>query len=94
MKNFSLYHAAVLADDVYQRELVRMYGQNQAGNKRYLLAHSDPAICAARDAKLVADEAWLAETRRPADNTSPDAARNRRELEHRSAGKALGLVQI
>lgn len=64
MKDFTLYHAAIAADDRYTRALVRMYGENKAGDKRYQLTHTDPEICAARAAKLAADEAWLREMRK------------------------------
>lgn len=64
MRDFTLYYAAIAADDRYTRALVRVYGKNQSGDKRYQLTHTDPEICAARAAKHAADEAWLEEMRK------------------------------
>jgi len=51
------YKAALAADDAFRRELVRVYGERNAGDARYKLRHDDPAVEAAKNAKLAADEA-------------------------------------
>ena len=66
--NFALYQAACAADDAYRDALVRVYGAKAAGDKRYLLNHSHPELQAAAAAKRAADDAWLAEMRRPAES--------------------------
>ena len=51
-----LYYAALRADDVFQRELVRVYGKHRAGDARYKLRHEDARITAAGKRKRKADE--------------------------------------
>lgn len=54
------YSAACAADEAYQAELVRVYG-SRAGDMRYQSSkHDDPALIAAREAKLKADDVWRA----------------------------------
>jgi len=61
--NYTLYYAALAADDAYRVELVRVYGKN-ACNARYQMTHTDAAVIATRQAKHLADKVWLAEMRR------------------------------
>lgn len=51
--DFSLYYAAVAADEAFTAALKR------AGESRYT-KHSDPAVVSAYNAKVAADAAWLA----------------------------------
>jgi hypothetical protein len=46
------------ADGVYQRELVRVYGERNAGDARYRLKHDDVAVQAASKAFVAASQAW------------------------------------
>jgi hypothetical protein len=70
MKDFSLYRAALAADDVFSAMLVRAYGA-QACNRRYqTLPHADASIAAAQAVKLTADIAWLTEMRREEETTT------------------------
>ncbi|MGH8156572.1 MAG: hypothetical protein ACREPQ_00500 [Rhodanobacter sp.] len=46
------------ADEHYQRELVRAYGTNEAGDARYLTQHGDADVQAAKLAFHVASEKW------------------------------------
>ena len=58
-RTLELYEAILAADDIYQAELVRVYGKD-ACNKRYQVApHADIRVNAARVAKIQADEVWL-----------------------------------
>lgn len=51
--------AMAAADDVFQRELERVYGRN-AGDARYLQRHDDPAVERARAAYHKASDNWHA----------------------------------
>lgn len=58
--DFTLYTAAVQADQKFEAELVRAYGKGAASMRRYQFApHVDAAVQAALVVKLAADEAWL-----------------------------------
>src|SRR3546814_1617239 len=46
------------ADDAFQRELVRAYGENNAGDARYKTQHDDEAVQKAGDAFVAASNAW------------------------------------
>lgn len=46
------------ADRVFQRELVRVYGEKSAGDARYKLKHDDAAVQAAGKAFTTASQAW------------------------------------
>ncbi|WNV05919.1 hypothetical protein RP726_05765 [Candidatus Methylospira mobilis] len=46
------------ADDNYQRELVRVYGENNAGDARYQLKHDDAAVQKAADEFRNLSEEW------------------------------------
>lgn len=52
------YQALVNADDLYQRELVRVYGEDKAGDARYQQTHEDSEVQQAADAFHVASEQW------------------------------------
>lgn len=47
------------ADRAYQLELVRVYGERQAGDARYLPKHSDVAVSVAQGAYHAAHRAWV-----------------------------------
>ncbi len=65
MRDFTLYDVAKRADDVFQAELIRVYGVKKACEKRYQSAdYHEPSVNAARDAKLAADLAWFNEMQR------------------------------
>jgi hypothetical protein len=61
--DYTLFDAAQAADDAYHVELVRVYGKN-ACNARYQMTHTDAAVIATGQAKLLASEVWFAEMRR------------------------------
>lgn len=64
-RNFSLYYAALRADEVFSRELRRAYGPREACERRYqMAAHTDVGVQMAAHAKRIADAEWLAEMRR------------------------------
>lgn len=70
------YQTLVDADEVYQRELVRVYGEDKAGDARYLQKHEDPVLQQAASAFHTASEVWhsaIADARRSlsGDNTFP-----------------------
>lgn len=46
------------ADEAFQRELVRVYGEDNAGDARYKLHHDDEAVQKARVAYWVASDVW------------------------------------
>lgn len=46
------------ADDAYQRELIRVYGEENAGDARYQIKHDDNAVQAAADEFRTAAKAW------------------------------------
>lgn len=50
-----LYYAALQADDLFSRELVRAYGKARAGDARYKMKHTDLRVNAAKKIKLKAD---------------------------------------
>jgi len=52
------YEAMSIADEVFQRELVRAYGEDNVGDARYKLRHDDEAVQKARDAFVAASNAW------------------------------------
>ncbi|HQE40791.1 MAG TPA: zincin-like metallopeptidase domain-containing protein [Zoogloea sp.] len=54
----SQYEAMKAADDAFQRELVRAYGENNAGDARYKTQHDDEAVQKAGDAFVAASNAW------------------------------------
>jgi putative DNA primase/helicase len=54
------YEAMKAADEAFQAELVRAYGENAAGDRRYQPIHDDPAVHAAADAFKAAADAWRA----------------------------------
>ena len=56
--NHDLFRAALAADETFQAELVRVYGQLKAPDARYRFQHDDAALTAAKARKGEADEAW------------------------------------
>lgn len=52
------YRAMNAADEVFQRELVRVYGEEKAGDARYQTMHEDPAVEKARKDYHAATEVW------------------------------------
>jgi len=52
------HEAMKAADDAFQRELVRAYGENNAGDARYKTQHDDEAVQKAGDASVAASNAW------------------------------------
>jgi hypothetical protein len=62
---FKEYYEAIEADAAYHNALVAEYGEAKAGDYRYWPEkHSaTPALKAARDAKIAADEAWRRKAR-------------------------------
>lgn len=74
------FKAMQAADDNYQRELVRVYGEKKAGDARYQSTHADPDVQAAANAFRTASEVWrsaVAEARK----TLADAARADNKME-------------
>jgi hypothetical protein len=71
-ETFAEYHAAIQADVDYQHALIDEYGSKLAGDYRYWPEkHSaTPALKAARDAKIAADEAWRRKAREIAADSS------------------------
>lgn len=61
--NFTLYDAAIKADDAYHAAIVKVYGETHAGDARYR-RHDASELNAALDAKTKADRAWHAEIER------------------------------
>jgi hypothetical protein len=60
--DLKLEAAARAADDAFQAELVRVYGEKGAGDARYRVGrYDDAALQAAVERKYAADRAWLAE---------------------------------
>lgn len=53
-----LREAMEAADDAFHRELVRVYGANNAGNARFMFKHSDPNLQQAADAFVASSDAW------------------------------------
>lgn len=54
----SQYKAMYATDEVFKRELVRVYGKSNAGDARYRLQHEDEAVQKARDAFVAACNAY------------------------------------
>lgn len=54
----SQYEAMKAADEAFQRELVRAYGEDNAGDARYKLHHDDEAVQKAGDAFVAASDTW------------------------------------
>ena len=54
----SQYEAIKAADEAFQRELVRAYGEDNAGDARYKLRHDDDAVQKAGEAFRAASAAW------------------------------------
>ncbi|PPC90846.1 MAG: hypothetical protein CTY34_06195 [Methylobacter sp.] len=52
------YQALVDADEIYQRELVRVYGEDKAGDARYQKTHEDTDVQQAADAFHAASDVW------------------------------------
>ncbi|MVF24207.1 DUF1738 domain-containing protein [Methylocaldum sp. BRCS4] len=52
------YRAMTAADEVFQRELVRVYGEDKASDARYQTMHEDPAVEKARKDYHAATEVW------------------------------------
>jgi len=74
------YKAMKAADDTYQRELVRVYGEKNAGDARYQSTHDDPDVQAAANALRMASEVWrsaVADARR----TLAEATRTDNKME-------------
>jgi antirestriction protein ArdC/phage/plasmid primase-like uncharacterized protein/predicted RNA methylase len=64
------YAAMKAADQAYQTELVRAYGEGDAGIRRYQISHDAPSVQSAADAYKAAAEVWrgaLAEARKTVD---------------------------
>lgn len=63
-KNFTLYYAALHADEAWHNALVARYGYRNAGAARYTSAGVEThELCALNQAKRKADAAWVAEMR-------------------------------
>lgn len=60
--DFTLYYAAINADDTYHRALVDAYG-GKASDMRYKPAQQSPEIRELGNLKHQADEKWLAYSR-------------------------------
>lgn len=87
------YQALVNADDLYQRELVRVYGDDKAGDARYLQTHEDIEVQQAADAFHVASEQWnkaVADARKAL--ASDNAVLNVRDELPGNAALSTGLV--
>lgn len=54
----SQYEAMQAADDAFQRELVRVYGEQKAADARYQYTHDDPVVSQASDAFQAAANDW------------------------------------
>lgn len=54
----SQYEAIKAADEAFQRELVRAYGEDNAGDARYKLRHDDDAVQKAGEAFMAASAVW------------------------------------
>ncbi|SDY94102.1 Antirestriction protein ArdC [Nitrosomonas halophila] len=54
----SQYEAAKAADEAFQRELVRAYGESNAGDDRYKISHDDQDVQTAADAFVAASKEW------------------------------------
>lgn len=52
------YQALAAADEIYQRELIRVYGDDKASDARYQLTHDDAEVQNAADAFRAASEMW------------------------------------
>ena len=52
------YQAMHAADDAYQRELIRVYGEDNAGDARYRNTYEDAELQKAADAYRAASETW------------------------------------
>lgn len=64
--DFTLYRAALKADDEFQRALEKEYGKGRAGDARYRTDHPEHIAKLARR-KVAADQKWLAAMRESVD---------------------------
>lgn len=61
MTDFTLYHAALKADQEWSRELTRDYGRNAGDARYYPNGRATPELERLYQAKLAADKAWWVE---------------------------------
>ncbi len=69
-RSSSQYEAMKAADVVFQRELVRVYGEDNAGDARYMQQHEDDAVQKAGEAFVAASDAWHKAIRETKQNDS------------------------
>src|SRR5690606_36947881 len=51
------FKAAMEADELFQKELVRVYGERNAGDARYMQKHDDDAVQEAKENYVAASDA-------------------------------------
>ncbi|MCQ8780342.1 hypothetical protein NQU49_27470, partial [Escherichia coli] len=78
------------ADEAFQRELVRAYGEDNAGDARYKLHHDDEAVQKAGDAFVAASDTWREAVREARETVaSQEASMQTPEAQNEAVATAL-----
>ena len=86
----SQYEAMKAADEAFQRELVRAYGEDNAADARYKLHHDDEAVQKAGDAFVVASDTWREAVREARETVaSQEASMQTPEAQNEAVATAL-----
>ena len=86
----SQYEAMKAADEAFQRELVRAYGEDNAGDARYKLHHDDEAVQKAGDAFVAASDTWREAVREARETVaSQEASMQTPEAQNEAVATAL-----
>ncbi len=86
----SQYEAMKAADEAFQRELVRAYGEDNAGDARYKPRHDDEAVQKAGDAFVAASDTWREAVREARETVaSQEASMQTQEAQNEAVATAL-----
>lgn len=86
----SQYEAMKAADEAFQRELVRAYGEDNAGDARYKPRHDDEAVQKAGDAFVAASDTWREAVREARETVaSQEASMQTPEAQNEAVATAL-----
>jgi len=86
----SQYEAMKAADEAFQRELVRAYGEGNAGDARYKPRHDDEAVQKAGDAFVAASDTWREAVREARETVaSQEASMQTPEAQNEAVATAL-----
>lgn len=89
----SQYEAMKAADEAFQRELVRAYGEDNAGDARYKLHHDDEAVQKAGDAFVAASDTWREAVREARETVaSQEASMQTPEAQNEAVATALEVA--